>query len=342
MTIEDLAKSEGIWNSEIKDNLDVVLKSSIKFFRNIEGYAFAHKLGKKDREKLNKLLIEDIQKNAYCTQFSIYRLSDFSYRDKKIFYERNIIRDDRADESIIVLSKNQNFYFIIGDRDHIEFVNMKPGFHFDDIYIYGKNVINEIENKLSFVFSQKHGYLNSQPNRCGSGMEIIITLHLAGLIISDRINEIAIKLEKNGLGLRGSWLEAYYEIYNKKSTGLVEKEVYENALSNFQKIIQNEREARKSIYNANKVLIEDRVWRSYGILLSSRLISLYEALDLLSYLRLGISLGIINYLTIKNINLLLYYIQDFHLRKIYNIEDENKNLEEVRAQFLRDYLKEVI
>ena len=103
-----------------------------------------------------------------------------------------------------------------------------------------------------------------------------------------------------------------------------------------------EKDARESSYNDNRTLIEDKVWRSYGILLSSRLISLYEALDHLSSLRLGISLGIINYITIKDLNLLLYYIQDYHLRKIYNLYGINGNIEEARARFLRDYLKEVI
>ena len=72
------------------------------------------------------------------------------------------------------------------------------------------------------------------------------------------------------------------------------------------------------------------------------MISLFEALELLSNVRLGISLGIINYVSVRDINLLLHYIQDYHLRKRYNLRDESVKLEEVRANFIRDYLKEVI
>lgn len=173
-------------------------------------------------------------------------------------------------------------------------------------------------------------------------MEMVMTLHLPGLIFSSRINEIVFELEKKGIGVRSAWVDGYYEIFNKSTMGLVEKDIYKNTLAGFQRIIKYERESREKEYNSNRLLIEDKVWRSYGILLSSRLISLYEAFDLLSYLRLGISLGIISYLTIKDINLLLFYIQDFHLKKRYNIDDEDQNMEEVRAQFLIEYLKEVM
>ena len=90
MTIEDLAKSEGIWSSGIKDSSDIVLKSSIIFFRNIDGYAFSHKLGKKERESIQSLVIETIQSNNALPRFSIYKLNKISTNDRKILYERNI------------------------------------------------------------------------------------------------------------------------------------------------------------------------------------------------------------------------------------------------------------
>jgi protein arginine kinase len=206
----------------------------------------------------------------------------------------------------------------------------------------GKKVILEIETRIKFAFSRSFGYHTANPDNSGSGLEMVLTVHLPGLISSSKINEVIFELEKQGMGVRSSWVDGYYEVYNKFSKGLVEKDVFKHCLDSFKRIIRYERESREKEYSLNKKLIEDKVWRSYGILLSSRLISIYEAFDLLSYLRLGISLGIINYLKIKDINLLLFYIQDFHLKKRYNVDSENQNLEEVRAQYLRDYLKEVM
>jgi protein arginine kinase len=342
VNIEELAISEGIWSSDSRDVSDIVLKSSIKFFRNLDGHVFAHKLSKKEKERIIKVLVEKIKNNIYCTNFSIYNLDSISIVNKNILIERNILFNDQNYDGILILSNNQDYYFLLCNRDHIEFIVLNSGFLIDDIYVFGKKVILQLEHELPFSFYQSFGYLSSYPENSGSGVTYILTLHLPGLIFSSKINEIIAFFDKRGIGLNSSWIEGYYEIYNKYSFGFSEKEIYENTVSGFKEVINHERESREQEYNVNKSLIEDKVWRSYGILLSSRLISLYETFDLLSHLRFGISLGIINYLTIKDINLLLYYIQDFHLKKRYNIEDENVNIDEFRAQFLRDYLKEVI
>ncbi len=342
MTIEELAQSEGIWNSMTKDNSNIVLKSSLKFFRNVEGYSFSHKLIKKDKEKVCKTILENLVGNDNLTDLSIYRLKEISSFDKNIFVERNILTKDKDDNSTLVLSHDQYNYFILCDKDHIEYVTHKSGLHFNDIYMDGKKVILDIENRIKFSFSRAFGYLTANPDNSGSGLEMILTVHLPGLIFSSKINEVIFELEKQGMGVRSSWVDGYYEIFNKYSKGLVEKDVFKHSLDSFKQVIRYERENRENEYALNRSLIEDKVWRSYGILLSSRLISIYEAFDLLSYLRLGIGLGTINYLKIKDINLLLFFIQDFHLKKRYNIDNENQNLEEVRAQYLRDYLKEVM
>jgi protein arginine kinase len=357
VTVEELAKSEGIWVSEGEVRSDIVLKSSVAFSRNINGYLFGHKLENKSAEEVDSVLIEKIGQISEIYDISIYRLSQLPPNDIRIFFERNFLRqespsknfivrrngtDRGQDGHVVILAEDQHCFFVLGGRDHIEFATIQSGFRLDEAYVRGKKIIGDLEKLVGFVFKPGLGYLNADPARLGAGIEISVTLHLAGLTISDRINEVSHQLKNVGIGLRSSWLDPYYEVYNKSSTGRAEKILYEDSLGRFEDIIKLEKETRDTVYRENRSSIEDRVWRSYGILLSSRLISLYEALDHLSRLRLGISLGIIDYITVKDINLLLYYIQDNHLIRMCNIQGELCNLEEARARFLRDYLKEVI
>lgn len=343
MKIDELAISEGIWSVVTKDTSDIVLKSSVKFLRNIEGFLFVHKMSVKEKDRLNTLVVDALKYNEYLTDFSIYDLNSCSEFDKRILYERNILKNEKVQDGTLVLSNDQSYYFFLNSNDHVEFISQKSGFRIEEIYIYGKKVILNLENELDFTFSSTFGYLTSFPNNSGSGVEIYLTLHLPGLIFSSKINEIIVEFEKAGIGVRSSWVDGYYDIFNQYSGGGSEKYIYEHTVNSFLKAIQYERENREKTYTNNKILVEDKVWRSYGILLSSRIISLHEALDLLSNIRLGISLDIIHYLTIKDINLLIHFIQDYHIRKRYNIiNGDTNNIDEVRAQFLRDYLKEVI
>jgi len=341
MTIEDLSQSEGMWYSSNANKQDIVLKSSIRFFRNVKGYLFSHKLNREDRENLNEIIIDNISKTHYINNLSIFDLSNISNNDKNILFERNIIRNKKENRGVIIISSNQNYYFIINSDEHVEYVITKPGLQIDSLFAEGRKVIFDIGNTIDFSYMPEFGYIMANPYYSGSAIEIFVTLHLPGLIFSSKINELLANIEKKVLGLRSSWIEGYYEVYNKRSSGLEEIDIYENIIDNISYIIDYENKTRENIYKKNKSMIKDKVWRSYGILLSSRMISLFEALELLSNLRLGISLGIMNYLRIKDINLLLYFIQDFHLRKRYIIGDGD-SLEELRAHFIREYLKEVI
>jgi len=341
MTIEELAKSEGIWSSEERCDADIVLKSSVSFRRNIKGYLFAHKLGKKERENLNSLIISKIEGVENCKGWPVYDLEKCTAIDKKIFFERNIIEDNVFNHGVLIVSRDQNCYFILNNRDHVRLVTNGYGFHFESIYHLGKKIIAEVEKNLGFEWNKEFGYLTANPLNCGTGTAFSMTLHLAGLVGSGKINELLFDLEKRGLFLRSSWVDGYYEISNKKSAGIIEKELYNSIKDNFKSIVSRERAERENVYRLNKSLIEDKVWRSYGLLLSCRLLSLFEALDLLSHLRLGISLGIIGCIGIKEINLLLYYVQDYHLRKRYGVKDISSELDGLRAQFIREYLKSI-
>lgn len=343
VTIGDLAKSKGIWGEKRAEErcANIVLKSSIRFLRNIKGYCFAHKLAQHEKDAIEKKVIKNIESSGYCRNVSIFHLKEYKNSEREILFERNILHGNEKEVSTLVLSHNQDYYFLLNTKDHIEFVILGSGFCFKNIYEQGKKMILELEKGLNFAYSRKYGYLTASPKYSGCGMEMFITLHLAGVVLLSRLNRLIMDLKKHGLRLRSSWIEGYYEIYNKYSVGLVEKKLYEKTMLNFQRTIDNEQEARERVYNENKKLIEDKVWRSYGILLSARMISHFEALDLLSNVRLGVSLGIINlnYITISEINLLLYLIQDFHIRKNHTITAEDQNVDEVRAQFLRDYLQ---
>jgi protein arginine kinase len=342
VNIEELAISEGIWHTEASDPSDIVLKSVIRYVRNVKGYKFAHRMDKEEKAHLSKILIEQIMRTGVCNGFSVYALDSISEDERNIFLERNILNTDSGREGTLLISDQQDCSFLLCDCDHILFIAARSGYDFHDIYKFGKTIIQNLDREIDFSFSESFGYLTADPHQSGAGVQFSLTVHLPGLFSSGKMNDNAVQLEKEGIGLRSSWIDGYYEIYNKYSMGMNEKMIYNNSTATFERIIQLEKENRENRFDKNKNLIEDKAWRSYGILLSSRLISLYEAFDLLSNLRLGISLGIISYLTIKDINLLLYYIQDFHLKKRYTIGDSTVNMDEVRAKFLRDYLKEVI
>ena len=98
-------------------------------------------------------------------------------------------------------------------------------------------------------------------------------------------------------------------------------------------IIEQERKARE-IIKRNEYLIEDDVYRAYGILKYSRSISVDEALSLLSKVRLGISMEYIKGILLEKITSLMLDVQDNSLQLILKETIENdKDIK--RAEYIR-------
>ena len=135
VTIEELAKSEGIWNIDEKKHSDLVLKSSVRITRNLSGYTFAHKLNKEAKDEISSALIDNIDRSNMCTNCATYSFEEITGLDKNIFLERNLISNDNITESVLVLSENQSIYFILNSIDHLQLITSSPGFGFNTMYV---------------------------------------------------------------------------------------------------------------------------------------------------------------------------------------------------------------
>ena len=103
-------------------------------------------------------------------------------------------------------------------------------------------------------------------------------------------------------------------------------------------IIEQENQARENLVSKNGPLLEDRINRSLGILKSARIISSQETIELLSMVRLGSDLGMINNLDRRSINELFIITQPAHLQKIENKKLSSEERDLKRAELIRDRL----
>jgi protein arginine kinase len=169
-------------------------------------------------------------------------------------------------------------------------------------------------------------------------------LHLPLLVLTKQIgnviNTIA-KLSFTARGFYGEGTEAsgnFFQISNQVTLGRSEEEIVENLLKVIDQIISYERNAREKMYKQDRVALEDQVFRSYGLLKNARVINSKEAIELLSNLRLGIDLGMID-IDIKQINELLLLIQPAHLQKLEGRRLSARERDIKRAELIREKLK---
>lgn len=126
-------------------------------------------------------------------------------------------------------------------------------------------------------------------------MRASVILHLPAMEEGGIIGRTAANLSRLGLTLQsidgenGESASCLYELSNQVTLGIGESEALTNLDSICRQLIRQERGARKKLLQRPE--IQDTVARSYGILRYARLLDYPEFEKLLSNVRLGVSCG---------------------------------------------------
>jgi protein arginine kinase len=90
----------------------------------------------------------------------------------------------------------------------------------------------------------------------------------------------------------------------------------------------------------SRQLLQDRVSRAFGTLCNAMMMTSEETMDLLSSVRLGVNLGLIEDVRIGTVNELFILTQPAHLQKLKGALLDSEERNTARAQFLRKRLRE--
>ncbi len=104
------------------------------------------------------------------------------------------------------------------------------------------------------------------------------------------------------------------------------------------KVIEYERSARAMLLTEAPAVLEDKVWRAYGILRTARSIGLEEMMNLLSGVRLGVSLKLLKSPRVETLNEILVRGQVAHLERAAGGRLGEHEADVCRATFVRDKL----
>ena len=129
-----------------------------------------------------------------------------------------------------------------------------------------------------------------------------------------------------------------YQISNGLAIGNKEEEYIDKLAKTCIKLVNYEREARDELVNRRRIELEDKHYRSIGLIKHCRLLTSGEAVSVLTDLRLGIALGW-SKLDIGLVNSLLLLSQKAHIQYLMgSSESDNLLIDSKRAELIRDIL----
>ncbi len=335
------------WYLQNGKESDVVVSSRIRLARNLSDYPFITKAKKEDLENIENKIKEITPSIGYGMKF--LKLKDIDDITKMSLVEKHIISPNFAlkkeDSGAMLINDDENISIMINEEDHLRIQVLGEGFDIDNLMNLAVEVDEKIEKKVNYAYSQKYGYLTACPTNVGTGLRASVMVHLPALTKTGNIQKILEVINNFGMNIRGVYGEgtkAYgnmYQVSNKQSLGISEKEIIKNLKQIVEKIIEQERLARK-ILSKETIELEDEVYRAYGILANCKKISSNEARDLLSSVKLGTDMGIIKELDDLKVNKLLLYTKPANLQKFLGEKIESYRRDIKRAEVIKQIIGE--
>lgn len=333
------------WYLQNGKDSDVVISSRVRLARNLDKIPFKTRASKEDMQKvLNK--IEEITPSlGYGLKF--LKLKDIDDITKLTLIEKHVISPDFAIDKekigAILINEEENICIMINEEDHLRLQVFSSGMDLENL----KNLIVEIDEKidglLDYAFSEQYGYLTACPTNVGTGMRASVMVHLPALTLTGNITKVLNVVNGFGMNIRGIYGEGtqsqgdIYQISNNQSLGITENEIIKNLKTITEKVIEQERLARKYLAK-NQIELEDRVYRAYGTLAFSRKTSSEECRNLMSIIKLGTDLGIIKELNDSKVSKINLYTQVGNLQKYLG-----KNLDAYERDIKRsEVIKQII
>jgi protein arginine kinase len=293
------------------------------------------------RERLPKLELQ--------TPLNYISFANLSPLDRQFLVERQLVSRELANADGprgVALGAPETMSVMVNEEDHLRLQVMRSGFTLDEAWQDIDRLDDLIEQKISYAFSEEFGYLTACPTNVGTGMRASVMLHLPALVLTKQIEKVFRALQKINLAVRGLYGEGsrasgdFYQISNQVTLGKSETTILTEIREVIPQIITYERQARQTLTRESRQALHDRVSRAFGTLCSATMMTSEETMDLLSSVRLGINLGLLEDITIPTVNQLFIQTQPAHLQKLMggSLDGEERNA--ARARYLRSRLRE--
>ena len=329
-----------MWYTNFGPSGDVVLSTRVRLARNIEKIPFGIKMTSE-----NRLKVTDNCKAA-LPDLKFIDLAAMSDIEKASLRECHLISPELAESNNncgILVNEDCTVSVMLGEEDHIRIQAMAPGLDIKKCLKTANEIDDRLEEKVDFAYDASFGYLTCCPTNTGTGLRASVMVHLPALTESGSISSIIRSLSKLGLTVRGIYGEGsealgnIYQISNQVTLGVSEEETVEKLEQIITELIAKERSAGLSIYENNKFRLEDRVMRAKGLLQNAYLMTSAEAMRLISDVRWGITLGIINNINHEQLSKALYASLPANITKTHNTASlAERDLK--RAEILRTML----
>ena len=330
---------------------NLVLSTRIRLARNLAQRPFGTRASLSDREAVLRDVLAAAEDTISLRNALTFRLDQLERVDRQLLHERHLVskelaglEDHASARPGAALLVQDRVGVMLNEEDHLRLQTLSSGFDLEAAYQTVDRLDGELGQQLPFAFHPEFGYLTSCPTNVGTGLRASVLIHLPGLVLTKEISKVLQSLAQVGLTFRGLYGEGsevvgnFFQLSNQTTLGKSEQELLDHLGKMVRQVIEYEEQARQVLLRDVPTIIEDKVWRAYGLLRHARTLSFDEAMNLLSGVRLGVGLGLVDRVGLYGLNKLLVHTQPIHLAVGEGVAVDDPELQVRRARYVRSLL----
>jgi len=330
---------------------NVVLSTRVRLARNVDGVPFATRAGVSDRRRVLDLVDEAWRRSRFGHASVRFHLDELEAEDRTLLYERHLVSrglaaapEEREGGSGAAVFLAGSTGVLVNEEDHLRLQTLRSGFALSQAYAEVEQLDAALGGSIPFAFHREFGYLTACPTNAGTGLRASVLIHLPGLVLTKEIAKVLQGLTQVGLTFRGLYGEGsevvgnFFQLSNQTTLGKSEEELLDHLAKIVRQVVAYEEQARRVLLRDAPTVIEDKVWRAYGLLRHARSLSFEEAMNLLSGVRLGVGLDLVPGVGVYTLNKLLIFTQPAHLAAYEARAPGDTDARAARATYVRRQL----
>jgi protein arginine kinase len=350
MNLDTMTQSNGEWLRGTGPEADIVISSRIRLARNLASFPFTNRASAHQTAEIDHLLRDRVAKLEADPKLHYLHLPNLNPLDRQFLVERQLVSRELANSEGprgVAVSAAETVSGMINEEDHMRLPVIRSGVAHDEAWQEIDRLDDLLEQRVHYAFGEDFGYLTACPTNVGTGMRASVMVHLPALVVTKQIEKVFRALQKIHLAVRGLYGEGsrasgdFYQISNQVTLGKSETQILTEIREVIPQIIAYERQARQALSRENREVLQDKIQRAFGTLKSATMMTSEETMDLLSQVRLGVNLGLLDDLSIPAVNELFIHTQPAHLQKLMGTSLDGEERNSARARYLRTRLREL-
>ncbi|MEX0978496.1 MAG: protein arginine kinase, partial [Pirellulales bacterium] len=323
--LNELVRTSGEWLRGSGPESDIVISSRVRLARNLADFPFISRASQDDRSEIEDILRDRALQIQESGELEYVNVNELKVIDRQFLVERQLISREHAESEGargVAIARNEQVSLMINEEDHLRIQVMHSGLDLEGAWQQIDQLDTLMGDVVTFAYHPKLGFLTACPTNVGTGVRVSVMLHLPALVITRQIDKVFRSLQKISLAVRGLYGEGsqamgdFYQISNQITLGSSEMDLVKQVGDIVPVLIDYERRARDFLVRESHENLHDKVSRAYGILRTAQTISSEETMHLLSSVRMGVNLGLIEDLQIPLLNELFIHTQPAHLQKL--------------------------